>query len=166
MCIQLRIASTADSDGVTSLLRLSYPTLMKGAYGDSILAAVLPAMTVAQPALLGSGRYYVAETVERFLIGCGGWSKERPGGGEVSDSRAHIRHFCVHPEWIRKGVGRALYDRCREDAKASGVNAFECYSSINGEAFYSALGFKRDSIIHVEMPGGINVPSVRMIATL
>jgi len=145
---------------------MSYPALMSGAYADSILAAALPAMTVAQPALLLSGTYYVAETAEGKIIGCGGWSKERPGDGAILAGLAHIRHFGVLPEWTRQGVGRTLYMRCRDDAKVAGVTAFECYSSINGESFYAALGFKPDRIINVEMPGGITLPSVRMTATI
>jgi len=166
LCVQLRIASMEDSDSVTSLLRMSYPALLSGAYADSILAAALPAMTVAQPALLVSGTYYVAETAKGTLIACGGWTKERPGDGEILADLAHIRHFGVHPEWTRQGVGRALYRRCRDDAKAAGVTAFECYASINSESFYAALGFKRDRIINVEIPGGITLPSVRMMATI
>ena len=166
MCIRLRIASAEDSDNVTRLLRASYPVLMRDAYEDSILAAALPAMTIAQPALLQSGTYYVAEAAEGTLVGCGGWSKERPGNGEISAGLAHIRHFCVHPDWTGEGIGRALYARCRDDARAAGVTAFECYSTINGEPFYAALGFKRDRIIEVEMPGGIAFPSVRMIMNI
>jgi len=164
--ILLRIASTEDSDSITSLLRASYPALMSGAYSASVLAAALPAMTVVQPALLVSGTYYLAETAEGTPIGCGGWSKERPGSGEVLAGLAHMRHFGVHPAWARQGVGRALYTRCRDDAKLVGVTVFECYSSINGESFYAALGFKRDRIINVEMPGGITLPSVRMMANI
>ena len=164
--MHLRIASKEDSDAVTELLRLSYPALMSGAYEDSILAAALPAMTNAQPALLESGTYYLAETEEDFLVGCGGWTREPPGGGEATAGRAHIRHFCVHPGWTRKGVGRALYTRCREDARARGVIEFECLSSINGEPFYSALGFRRDKLVTVEMPGDIEFPGVRMIASV
>lgn len=131
-----------------------------------MLAAALPAMTVAQPALLQSGTYYVAESAEGTLVGCGGWTKERPGCREVSAGLAHIRHFCVHPKWTRHGIGRALYTRCRDDARAVGVSTFECYSTINGEAFYAALGFERDGIIKVDMPGGIAFPAVRMIAAI
>ena len=155
-----------DSDGVTTLLRMSYPALMRGAYEDSILDAALPAMTVAQPALLRSGSYYVAETAKGILVGCGGWTRERPGSGEISAGVAHIRHFGVHPKWTRRGVGRAIYARCRYDAKAAGVTEFECYSSINGESFYAALGFDPLKKIDVEMLDGIRFPSVQMIATI
>ncbi len=164
--VLVRNASLEDSDSVTSLLRASYPTLMRGAYEDSLLNAVLPVMTVAQPVLLRSGTYYVAETVEGSLIGCGGWTKERPGSGEVVSGVAHIRHFGVHHERTRQGVGRSLYVRCRDDARRAGVTQFECYSSLNGESFYAALGFERDRIIDVEIADGIAFPSVRMLATI
>jgi GNAT superfamily N-acetyltransferase len=123
-------------------------------------------MTIAQPTLLRSGTYYLAETSGGILVGCGGWSIERPGSGEVLAGVAHIRHFCVHPEWTRQGVGRALYTRCRDDARDFGVTVLECYSTLNGEPFYAALGFERDRIFAVELPGGIALASVRMIAAI
>ena len=164
MQIQIRTALIEDRDNITTLLRASYPALMRGSYEDSVLDAVMPTMTAAQPALLRSGTYYVAEATTGAVVGCGGWTKERPGSGEVSPCLAHIRHFGVHPEWTRQGVGRAIYDRCRIDAKDAGINKLECFSSINGESFYAALGFERDRIIDVEMRNGIKFPSVRMFA--
>lgn len=164
--IIVRIASPADHDNVSSLLLASYPTLLRGAYEDALLDAVLPAMTAAQPALLESGSYYVAETAAGFVVGCGGWTRERPGDGEVQEGLAHVRHFGVHPEWTRQGIGGAIYARCREDAKKAGVTKFECYSSINGEAFYAALGFERLEVIKVKMINDIDFPSVRMLATI
>ena len=162
----VRTASLEDSDNVSALLRASYPALMRGAYEDSLLDAVLPVITVAQPVLLRSGSYYVAETVEGILIGCGGWTKDQPGTREVVPGIAHIRHFGVHPEWTRHGIGKALYVRCRDDARGAGITQFECFSSLNGEPFYAALGFERDKIIDIELVNGIAFPSVRMVATI
>ena len=62
MDIFVRNASLEDGDGITTLLGMSYPTLMHGSYEDSILNTALPMMTVAQPVLLRSDSYYVAET--------------------------------------------------------------------------------------------------------
>lgn len=162
--IQIRTASIEDSDSVTALLRASFPALMRGAYEDLVLDAVLPVMTVAQPALLRSGTYYVAEAAGGTIVGCGGWTKERPGSGDVSPRLAHIRHFGVHPEWTRQGVGRALYARCVDDARDAGVDRFECYASLNGEAFYAALGFERHGFIDIDIRDGVTFPSVRMFA--
>jgi GNAT superfamily N-acetyltransferase len=66
-------------------------------------------MTIAQSDLLASGSYYVAEAPDGKIIGCGGWSKERPGTNEIIAKVGHIRHFGVHPRWTRRGVGKALF---------------------------------------------------------
>jgi N-acetylglutamate synthase-like GNAT family acetyltransferase len=162
----VRIASPNDHDDVSRLLKASFSVLLRCAYEPSVLKAALPFMTVAQVALLRSGTYYVAETKKGAVVGCGGWTRERPGTGEVLPRLGHIRHFGVHPDWIGRGIGRAIFDRCRKDAKAAGVKRFECYSSLNGEAFYSALGFGRLGQIEVEMPDRVSFPSVHMIAEI
>ncbi len=164
--ISIRPATLADSDAVSALLRDSYPTLMRRAYDRSVLAKTLPFMTVAQPKLLESGSYYVAESSTGAIIGCGGWTRERPDTGEVMAGLGHIRHFGVHTDWTRRGAGRAIYTRCLNDARNAGIQRFECYSSLNGEAFYSALGFVRLGLIEVEMPGGGHLPSVHMAAKI
>ena len=166
MDVAIRIASPRDRDSVTTLLRMSYPTLMRHAYELSILEAALPSMTVAQPTLLQSGSYYVAETAKESIVGCGGWTRERPGTREISPGVGHIRHFGVHPEWTRRGVGRAIYDRCRTDAKTAGLKRLECYSSLNGEAFYAAVGFESLDRMDVAMPDDVDFPSVHMVAEI
>lgn len=164
--ISVRPATLADSDDVSALLQDSYPTLMRRAYDHSVLAANLPFMTVAQPKLLQSGSYYVAESSTGAVIGCGGWTRERPGTGEVMTGLGHIRHFGVHSDWTRRGVGRAIYTRCLNDARNEGLQKFECYSSLNGESFYSALGFERLGLIEVKMPGDVRFPSIHMVSEI
>ena len=44
------------------------------------------------------------------------------------------------------------------DARAAGLVRLECYSSLNGESFYAALGFKRLCIIQVPMHNDIAFP--------
>jgi GNAT superfamily N-acetyltransferase len=164
--VSIRTASSDDRNGVTALLKASYPALMRFAYDDSILNVALPFMTVAQPTLLQSGSYYVAESIGGLIVGCGGWTKERPGSSEVRPGLGHIRHFGVHPDWTRRGVGQRIYLRCEEDARVEGMKKLECYSSLNGEAFYAALGFSRLGKIEVEMPDGVNFPSIHMVAKI
>ena len=139
---------------------------MRPAYDAELLEQVLPRMTVAQPGLLQSGTYYVAEASDGAIVGCGGWTKERPGTAEIKAGLGHIRHFGVHPDWTRCGVGKAIYTRCELDARDSGVSKFECYSSLNGEAFYSALGFRRLAQIDLVIFDGVSFPSVHMVADI
>ena len=162
--VKVRVSVPDDSALVSSLLRESYPVLMRSAYDANLLERALPRMTLAQPDLLASGSYYVAEAPDGKIIGCGGWTKERPGTNEISAKVGHIRHFGVHPNWTRRGVGKALYTRCEQDARHAGITTLECYSSLNGEAFYSALGFRRIAHIEVDLFGGLCFPSVHMVA--
>lgn len=135
---------------------------MAAAYPPDLLARTLPAIGRANPALLASGLYYLVESESGEPAGCGGWSRDPPGGGEDDPRRAHIRHFATHPAWIRRGVGRLLYERCAADARAAGFTSFEAWASLNGESFYAALGFRPLGRIETRMPGGVLFPAIRM----
>ena len=157
----VRVAAPEDMAAVAAVLQASYPALMAGAYPPELLARALPLMTRPHPRLLASGRYYLCET-RGEAIGCGGWSPERPGTEECEPGLAHIRHFAVRADRIGRGAGRALYERCDADARAAGIYAFECWSSLNGEGFYAALGFERVRAIDVAMAPGLSFPSLLM----
>jgi GNAT superfamily N-acetyltransferase len=161
MSISIRVATPVDAAAVAHVLVNSYPTLMAAAYDPALLARALPLITRAHPRLLAGGSYYLAEA-DGHAAGCGGWSWERPGETEVETGLAHIRHFATHGDWTGRGVGRALYERCEQDARAAGANRFECYASLNGEAFYAALGFARIGAIEVAMGPGLDFPSILM----
>lgn len=177
----IRIATAGDAIPIGRLLSVSYSTLMKPAYEAATLNAALRRMTVANPQLLASGTYYVAETPHGQLVGCGGWTREQPGtrvrvadrpsaassiesGHPAADegSRAHIRHFATHPDWTGRGIGRALYERCEAEAGAAGATGFDCYASLNAEGFYAALGFRRIVELVIPMGEGVNLPCILM----
>lgn len=162
----VRVAIRDDADNVSSLLQTSYPVLMKPAYDQEVLVPALDLMTNAQPALLASGTYYVAESEEKFMVGCGGWTKEYPGQDTVTESIGHLRHFGTHPDWTKRGVGRAIYSRCEADAQNAGITTLECVSALNSEGFYAALGFKRVCVIDIEMAPNVVLPSVQMYRSI
>lgn len=151
---------------MTGLLKQSYGRLMPGAYGEALVAEVLPIIARANPRLLASGTYYLAFTPDGELIGAGGWTCERPGIGEIEADMGHIRHFATHPDWIGQGVGRALIQRCVSDAVSAGITRFECYSSLNAVDFYARLGFKEVRAIDIPMGGDLVMPSLLMERTL
>lgn len=165
MKVKVRVARTADASSVRRVLLESYPLLMAGAYDDALLARALPLMTQANLGLLASGTYYLAE-IEGEAVGCGGWTREEPGSGLLVPGVAHIRHFGVAVRFVGRGVGRALYERCAADARGSGVRRLECYSSLNGKAFYSALGFAVVRTIKVPMGAELTFPSIHMSRTI
>jgi hypothetical protein len=77
VAFRIRTARQDDLTAIERVLAASYPVLMAGAYEPALLARALPMMTKAQPRLVGSGTYYVAEA-EGEIVGCGGWSPEAP----------------------------------------------------------------------------------------
>jgi GNAT superfamily N-acetyltransferase len=162
----IRIAKPDDEPAVGVLLEASYPELMRRGYDAAVLAAALPVMTRANPVLLASGTYYLAETASRCIVGCGGWTRERPGSGEVEDGVGHVRHFATHPDWIGRGVGRGIYEVCEREARVAGINRFECYASLNAEGFYAALGFRTTRRIDLALTSDHVLPCVAMERSL
>jgi predicted N-acetyltransferase YhbS len=68
----------------------------------------------------------------------------------------------VHPDWTRRGIGRAIFSFCERAARAAGVIAFECYSSLNAERFYAALNFKRVRELDIELQPHVFLRAVLM----
>lgn len=158
----IRLATPDDAAAVSALLAACYPVLLAGTYHPDVLAALLPRMTTASPTLLASGSYFVAVAADGQVIGCGGWTRERPGNGAVADGLGHVRHVGVHPDWAGRGVGRALFARWLEQARAAGIREFECYATLNAEGFYRALGFESERPLDVDMGAGPKMPSMLM----
>ncbi|OEJ67740.1 GNAT family N-acetyltransferase [Magnetovibrio blakemorei] len=161
-----RIAERGDADNISALLRTSYTVLMADDYPPDILATALPLICTANPALLTCGTYFVAEDAQNRIIGCGGWTPEcpgvRPGQGEVQQHIGHIRHFATHPDWIRRGVGRALMTRSKDTARPQAITRLECYSSLSAQDFYAASGFQTLRHIELAISESCLFPSVLM----
>jgi|SRR5262245_15065196 len=158
----LRAATPGDAAAVSALLEASYPQLLAPDYDPRLLAAALPLMTKANPQLLASGTYYVAEASSETLVGCGGWTTEAPGGGASTPGVGHVRHFAVHPEWTRRGIGHALLNRCLEGARARGIETLECLSTLTAQAFYRAAGFVTVGPLDVPMSQTVMLPGILM----
>lgn len=158
----IRVSSPVDTEAISLVLNASYPQLMAQAYDDDLLKIVLPMMTQANQKLLNSKKYFVAHMTDDTIVGCGGWTHEAPGTGIVQEGVGHIRHFAVHPDWIGQGVGRAIFNSCRNQAKSEGMIEFECHSSLNGQKFYEAMGFHSEGLVDVRMNDLVNFPIIMM----
>jgi GNAT superfamily N-acetyltransferase len=159
--LDIRPATPDDLDALTELITASYSRLDPSLYAPGRLAAVLPLMSKANPKLLASGTYYVVSS-DGEAAGCGGWTFEAPGTGILTDGVAHIRHFATHPDHLRKGVARLLIDRCCTEAAARGARLMKSQSTLQGEAFYSAAGFRRLRPIEVKFTDEISLAAIEM----
>ncbi len=164
--MKLRSTTANDNELVGDLLVASYPVLMRVGYPYEVLQAALPAITEVNPTLLTSGTFYMLQRDDGLAVGCGGWTFERPGTSEIITGLAHIRHFATHPDWTGKGIGRKIFECCEENARLAGAQQFECYSSLNADAFYSALGFTTIEHFDVPMGPGLIFPSIRMTRSI
>lgn len=160
--LSTRVADPSDVARVTLLLKRSYPALMGPAYSPEILAAALPLMTRANPALLACGTYYVAETRNGAIVGSGGWTREQPGTGAREAAGGHIRHFAADPGYPRRGIGRTLIERSIGEASAAGIVRLDCFSSLNAVPFYAAFGFETLALIDVRLTEAVALPSAHM----
>ena len=159
---QLRVANSKDAAAVEEVLKASYPVLMAVAYDEVVLTSVIELITKANISLLTSGTYYVAEADDNLVVGCGGWTIEKPpGADDAGNESGHLRHFGTSQAWIRRGIGRAIFRQCESDAKLVNVKKLEVCSSLNAEQFYTSLGFERIKIISVAI-GPNQFPSVLM----
>jgi GNAT superfamily N-acetyltransferase len=163
---KLRIATLNDEIAISELLQVSYSTQMPAAYDAVILDAALPMMSTTNPVILASGTYYVVQTDRDQIVGCGGWTRERPGSGDTVLGLAHVRHIATQPDWAGLGIGRQVYDECVKTACETGIAKFECYASLNGQKFYAALGFDTVEAFEIDMGPSLKFPSILMTAEL
>ncbi len=158
----IRITTPMDEAVISRVLSAAYSTLMPAGFDPDILNKALPIITRANPALLASGTYYCAQAGDDRVVGCGGWTMARPGSGEVNAGLGHIRHFATHPDCLGQGVGKLIYQHCADAARENGITAFECYSCLNAEGFYAALGFSKVEQVDIAMGPALKLPSIVM----
>jgi len=165
-----RVAQPSDDASVSALLKVSYSMLLARDYSPEILDLALPLMCRANSDLLTSGTYYVTENRDGHIVACGGWALNRPGPADspddVREGLAHIRHVATHPAWTRRGIGRALVERCKTEARNCAISRFECYSSLSARSFYAALDFRACGSIDIVLGDGCLFPSVVMECAL
>ena len=136
--------------------------MLRADYPPSTLVVALPRMARAQPALLASGHYFLAEEGGRAL-GVGGWSPGDPRGGGTVARRGHVRHVATDARQVRRGVGRTLMAAVVEDALAHGVTRLHCVSTLTAVPFYRALGFVERGRLTLSFgQAGLSFPAVAM----
>lgn len=160
----IRAATMADLGAVDLLLRRSYGRLLAADYPPSTLVLALPAMARAQPRLLASGRYLVAE-LEGEVVAAGGWSTEPPGRGALVPGLGHVRHVATDARHARKGLGRLLMAEVMARAGGEGVRRLSALSTLTAVPFYAALGFRKERRVVLTF-GGATFPAVEMTRDL
>jgi GNAT superfamily N-acetyltransferase len=169
----VRVATDADVPALRTLIAESVRGLSVGYYTPAQTESALVHVFGPDTQLIADGTYYVVESAG-VLVAAGGWSRHRTlyGGDQMksgedsvldpSTEAARIRAFFVHPAWARRGLGRLLFEHCHSAASAAGFRELTLVATLPGVPLYAALGFVERERFAAPMPGGLELPVVRM----
>jgi GNAT superfamily N-acetyltransferase len=169
----VRVATDADVPALRTLIAESVRGLSVGYYTPAQAESALVHVFGPDTQLIADGTYYVVESAG-VLVAAGGWSRRRThyGGDQMksgddptldpTSEPARIRAFFVHPAWARRGLGRLMFERCVEAARAAGFRELTLVATLPGVPLYTALGFVERERFAAPMPGGLELPVVRM----
>lgn len=177
MSFSLRLARLDDVPALSSLIADSARHLGRADYTEAQVEAALEGTWGVDSELIRDETYFVAEAAGE-IVGCGGWSRRQTlFGGDTRADRssalldpakdaARIRAFFVRPDWARRGIGRALLERCEAEARAHGFRRLELMATTPGERLYSAFGFVVTQRQDYTMRPGLSLQLIAMTKTL
>jgi len=173
MDYEVRKARLDDREAITRLIAESARLLSREHYDDTQIETAIVTVFGVDTDLIADGTYFVAES-DGVLVGCGGWSKRKTlFGGDQYSSRdagyldpatepAKIRAFFIHPDHARKGIARAILERCENEAHAEGFRAMELMATLPGIEFYKSCGFSATGNFELELRDGVKLELVPM----
>jgi GNAT superfamily N-acetyltransferase len=169
----LRQATLEDRLALEDLIPRSARGLAQPAYTARQIESALGGAFGVDTQLIRDGTYCVAEQAGT-IVACGGWSRRRTmfgaGGhaqrdaGELDPAKdaARIRAFFVDPAHARKGIGRAILERCEAQARARGFARFELMAMLSGVDFYLAHGYVPSTAVRYELEPGLHIEFLPM----
>ena len=174
MKFEIREARGSDTESIAKLIAESVQGLAVGFYDNRQIELSIRSVFGIDYQLIEHGTYFVAES-DGQIIGCGGWSKRKTlfGASDYSDSRdsrvlepeveaAKIRAFFIHPSAARKGIGKAILQRCEDEASAAGFRKAEMMATLPGVPLYAACGYEKAESVSIPVGEGLEIECIRM----
>lgn len=128
--------------------------------------------------LLRDGTYFILFD-GTSIAGCGGWSYRKTlFGGDASvivrepetlnpiTDAARVRAMYTDPDYVRRGIGRAVLQLCEDAARTAGFFRAEMMATLAGEPLYEACGYRRVEPPIEVVADEVAVPLVRMSKSL
>ena len=129
MNIEIRLARPEDAEALTDL---SLRSKASNGYDEAFMSACREELTVTEKSL-AEGEYWVAESGD--ICGCACLAADPDGhAGE-------IHAFFIDPDCQRRGIGRLLWQKVLERAKAQGLERLYLDADPAAVPFYEAMGF-------------------------
>ena len=168
-----RLASASDMPALTVLMNQAIRGLLPGFLTPAQVEASFAVMGLDSQ-LIEDGTYFVVESLDGRIAGCGGWSRRATlfGGNHTKgrDARlldpesepARVRAMYTSPDFTRKGIGRMVLELCEAAARREGFKSVELGATMGGKPLYEACGYKPIELMMVPTPKGVEVPILRM----
>jgi GNAT superfamily N-acetyltransferase len=172
MELRSRLATLADVPRLTEVMEAAISELQR-AYLDGAQIEASRAVMGIDTQLIEDGTYFVIETTDGDVAGCGGWSRRGTMyGNDHSPGRdaklldpavdaARVRAMYTSPAYARRGVGRLVLQLCEAAAAAEGFTRLELVGTLAGEPLYAAYGFVPVERLDASVTD-VPVPCVRM----
>lgn len=171
--MQTRVASLEDLPTLKALMDESIGRLQAGFLTPEQVQASHGVMGI-DTQLVRDGTYFVVEIAGQ-CAGCGGWSRRATlyGGDHSTKLRddamldpardpARVRAMYTHPNFTRRGVGRAILAASEAAARAEGFTRVELMATLSGEPLYRACGYEQVERLQSAPIDGVQVPLVLM----
>jgi len=171
--VSLRVATLADVPALEPLIAASARALCRADYSEAQIEAALRGAFGVDSELIRDGTYFAAEAAGE-IVACGGWSRRatlfggdaqagrRPEPLDPARDAARIRAFFVRPHFARRGLGRAILERCEAEARAQGFRAAELMATLTGWRLYHAQGYRGEARQEFTLAGGVTIEFVPM----
>lgn len=128
--MQIKAATPGDAETLTEI---AFAAKRYWGYPERWMEIWRDALTI-KPEFIASHETFLAVIDGRFV---GFYALERKG------ARLNLLHMWVLPDWIGRGIGRAMFYHAVSRAQALGVQELEIESDPNAEGFYQNLGARR-----------------------
>ncbi len=169
----VRLATEGDVPALEKLIPLSVRALQAAHYSPAQIETALGPVFGVDRQLIRDGTYFAVEE-KGEIIGGGGWSRRRAmfggdrgrsGQDALLDSKcdpARVRAFFVHPDWVRRGIGRSILAACEAAIREAGFQNAELVATLTGEPLYAVAGYHVRERYEVPLAVGLRLPVVRM----
>ena len=170
----LRLARMDDVPALEELVPLSVRALQSAHYSHAQMEAALGPVFGVDRLLIADGTYFVVEEAGR-IVGCGGWSRRKSLFGSDSAraekddglldpvrDAARIRAFFVKPDFVRRGIGRALLEASESAIITANFSSAELVATLAGEPLYAAFAYEVVERYEVPMADRLTLPVVKM----
>lgn len=173
--VTIRPAMIEDASVLRKLIEASVVGLGSVEYSAAEIEGALGHALGLDTQLIEDRTYFVAQSADGAMVGCGGWSWRQKlcgsdgldaatscGGNETGGS-AKIRAIFVHPAWARRGLGTLILQHVEAEAAAAGFRHLEMGSTLTGVALYRLRGYHETERMGIALPNGETLAVVRMV---